>query len=253
MNQSRAVQTESFVRTSQGSTLDRRSVLRMAAGFGAAAVTGGLLVKSAGAQEATATAAGYFRTAVDLRLRTGPGTRRRVILVMPTGSTVKDLGVSKNGFRNVSYKGTAGWASMDFLIVSDGGSDPILLGNSVTTTAVNLRSGPSTSNQVLRVLSAGTVVTTSDTARNGFRYVVHNGLAGWVYDTYLAVGTDGPTDGTLTVTTALNLRAEPSTSAKVLAVMPEGSHVQPTGEGSNGFAKVVYGALTGWAYTAYLN
>jgi uncharacterized protein YgiM (DUF1202 family) len=103
------------------------------------------------------------------------------------------------------------------------------------------------------VLSAGTVVTTSDTARNGFRYVVHNGLAGWVYDTYLAVGTDGPTDGTLTVTTALNLRAEPSTSAKVLAVMPEGSHVQPTGEGSNGFAKVVYGTLTGWAYTAYLN
>jgi uncharacterized protein YraI len=186
-------------------------------------------------------------------LRTGPGARRRIILVMPTGSTVKDLGVSKNGYRNVSYKGTAGWASMDFLIVSNGGSDPILLGNSVTTTAVNLRSGPSTSNQVLRVLSVGTVVTTSDTVTNGFRYVVHNGLAGWVYDAYLKVGADGPTDGTLTVTTALNLRPEPSTSARILAVMPEGSHVQPTGEGSNGFAKVVYGNLTGWAATQYLN
>lgn len=225
----------------------------MAAGLGAAAVTGGLLVTKASAQESTTTAAGYFRTAVDLRLRTGPGTRRRIILVMPRGSTVKDLGVSRNGFRNVSYKGTAGWASMDFLIVSNGGSDPILLGEAVTTTTVNFRSGPSTSNQVLRVLSAGTVVTTSDTVQNGFRYVVHNGLAGWVYDEYLKVGEDGPTDGTLTVTTALNLRAEPSTSARVLAVMPEGSRVKPTGEGSNGFAKVVFGTLTGWAYTAYLN
>ena len=251
MKQSREMQLVSMDQFEQRSTLDRRAVLRMAAGLGTAAVTGALLFQSADAQEAAA--AGYYRTAVNLRLRTGPGTRRRVILVMPAGSTVKDLGVSKNGFRNVSYKGTAGWASLDFLILSDGGSDPILLGDAVTTTSVNLRSGPSTSNQVLRVLAAGVVVTTSDTTQNGYRYVVHNGLPGWVYDTYLKEGTDGQADGSLVVTTSLNLRAEPNTSAKVLTVMPEGSRVQPTGEGSNGFAEVVYGSLTGWAHTAYLN
>jgi uncharacterized protein YraI len=78
-------------------------------------------------------------------------------------------------------------------------------------------------------------------------------MAGWVYDSYLAEAGDSPAAGTAVTTAALNLRAEPSTSARILAVMPENTTVKLTGEGSNGFAKVVYGNLTGWAYTAYLN
>ena len=237
------------------SRIDRRSVLRMAAGLGAAAVSGGLLIKSAAAQDIGIAATGYYRTSTALRLRTGPGTNYRIILVMPRDALVKDLGGNKNGFRKVSYKGTEGWASLAFLIVADGSSnpDPVLLGYVRTTTAVNFRSGPSLNNQVFRVLAAGTTVQTSDTLQNGFRYVIHNGMAGWVYDSFLVEAGDSPAAGTAVTTTALNLRAEPSTSARILAVMPGNTTVKLTGEGSNGFAKVVYGNLTGWAYTAYLN
>jgi uncharacterized protein YraI len=235
-------------------TLDRRRFARLLmAGTAAVALTRLSHPGEVGAQEAAATATSNYRTTTDLRLRTGPGTRRRVILVMPRGSTVTNLGAVKNGFAKVSYKGTEGWASLDYLTATDGSQDPVLLGTAVTTAAVNLRSGPSTSNQALRVLAAGTSVQTSDTLKNGFRYVVHNGLAGWVSDSYLKVGEDSPPAGTLVTTAALNLRAEPNTNAKVLTVMPAGSKVKPTGKGLNGFVQVVYGNLTGWAAGAYLN
>ena len=235
-------------------TFDRRQFARLLmAGTAAVALTHLSHPGEVGAQEAAAAATSSYRTATDLRLRTGPGTRRRIILVMPKGVTVTNLGAIKNGFARVSYKGTEGWASLDYLIATDGSQDPILLGSAVTTTTVNLRSGPSTSNQVLRVLATGASVQTSDTVKNGFRYVIHDGLAGWVYDTYLKVGEDSPPAGTLVTTSALNLRAEPNTNAKILTVMPEGAKVTPTGKGYAGFIQVVYGNLTGWAAGAYLN
>lgn len=240
------------VQTDQAERLDRRSVLRMAAGLGAA-VAGGALANRVAVQQASA-AAGYYRTTTALNLRTGPSTNRRVILVLPQNARVQDLGGNKNGFRQVSFRGTDGWASLSYLVVDNGEDpDPVISGTAVTTTAVNLRSGPSTGHSVLRVLAKGTQVETSLTVQSGFRYVVQDGLAGWVYDDFLAIEGDSPPEGTLVTTTALNLRAEPSLSARVLTVMPSGARVTPTGKGSGQFAQVVYGSLTGWAATAYLN
>ena len=120
--------------------------------------------------------------------------------------------------------------------------------------ALTLRQAtPDDAETLIRVLAAGTAVQTSDTVNNGFRYVIHDGMAGWVYDTYLKAGEDSPPAGTLVTTSALNLRAEPNTNAKILTVMPEGAKVTPTGTGFAGFIQVVYGNLTGWAAGAYLN
>jgi hypothetical protein len=38
-----------------------------------------------------------------------------VLLVMPDGATVTLLGPESNGFSNVLYQGTEGWASSEFL------------------------------------------------------------------------------------------------------------------------------------------
>jgi uncharacterized protein YgiM (DUF1202 family) len=53
-------------------------------------------------------------------------------------------------------------------------------------------------------------------------------------------------------TTSLNLRAEPSTSAKVLTVIPYNGAVQGVGPEQNGFMKVAYQGTIGWAYASYL-
>ena len=54
-------------------------------------------------------------------------------------------------------------------------------------------------------------------------------------------------------TVALNLRAVPGTGYQVIAVMPKRSQVTAlTQEPQNGFVRVRYGSLEGWAYAGYL-
>lgn len=53
------------------------------------------------------------------------------------------------------------------------------------TTAVNLRSGPSTSNAILHVIPAkATVTVVSATPKNGFYNVKHESVVGWAYGIY---------------------------------------------------------------------
>jgi hypothetical protein len=56
------------------------------------------------------------------------------------------------------------------------------VGEATTTTTTSLRSGPSIEHGVLRIMAPGATVNISNTVRNGFRYVVHEGLAGWIPD-----------------------------------------------------------------------
>ena len=228
--------------------MDRRSVLKVVAGAGAAALVGTLVV----AGNAGAAGGGTLKATAALNLRSGPSTSHKVRLVIPKGAHVFDHGNVKNGFRQVTYNNTRGWAYAQYLKAGTqipGEAGPVV-GTRVTTSAVNFRSGPSTGDGVIRVLGKGTTVEITDTIVDGFRYVYHQGQGGWVYDDYLGNGDSGW--GTLTVTTDLNLRAEPSTSAKILAVMPEGSKVQRSDQGASGFAYVGYKGTWGWAWIEYL-
>ncbi len=253
--------TTQLDRLNTGRTLTRRAVLGKALGLGVAAAAGAVAARP---MLAAASETGYYRTTTALNLRSGPGTGYGVVLVIPGNAMVTSLGQTSNGFRKVSYLGTPGWAHQDYLTVTNGGStdSPVIVGLGITTAAVNLRSGPSTSHQVLRVLAQGSSVQRSGTVQNGFRYVVHQGLAGWVYDAYLKATTDGPggdpgeapyDPNAATTTATLNLRAEPSTSAKILTVIPSGARVTLLDGYANGFRKISYNGLIGWAATAYLN
>jgi D-alanyl-D-alanine carboxypeptidase len=252
---------ESRITSSSSPLVSRRAVLRKALGLSAAALAIGAIgpVREVGAQDVSAqqhTSQPYTVTA-DLNLRSGPGTGYSVILVMPKGSTLTLNAREQNGFLSVNYKGTIGWAHHDYIVPADSGpANPVIIGTASTTTDLNLRSGPSTGHKVLRVLAKGSAVQISNTVQNGFRYAIHQGLAGWAHDAYLTSGGSGEPlydPNYATTTAALNLRAEASTSAKVLLVMPSGAKVRLLDGYANGFRKVSYNGTTGWAYTAYLN
>jgi uncharacterized protein YgiM (DUF1202 family) len=65
-------------------------------------------------------------TTANLNLRKGPGTSYSVIVVIPSGSTVKLLdATAQNGFYNISWNGNAGWSSGAYLkATSSGSSNP---------------------------------------------------------------------------------------------------------------------------------
>jgi uncharacterized protein YraI len=60
-------------------------------------------------------ALGAAKTTDSLNLRSGPGTRYGVKLVMPEGASLKITGSYTRGYYPVRYQGTKGWASADYL------------------------------------------------------------------------------------------------------------------------------------------
>lgn len=194
------------------------------------------------------------------RLRSGPGTGYSILASLSKGTEVQYLsyGGSANGYEwhkvKVIATGKEGFIASVLLSMPDGGtgSDPVITGTATTTAYVNLRTGPSTGHQVLRVVPQGATIQTSSTVQGGFRYVIHNGLAGWMSDQYISWGGQ-PGVETFTTTAYLNLRAEPSTSAKILLVMPSGATVTALSGTAAGWRQVSYNGTTGWAATDYLN
>jgi uncharacterized protein YraI len=132
-----------------------------------------------------------------------------------------------------------------------------------TTTALNLRAKASLSSQVKLVMPAGATVEIIRRLSNGFYRVVYKGVGGYAHGDYLSFGNASSASpdqdpgsgnaGTARTTTSLNLRSGPSTSSRVLLVMPSGATVTLTGSSSGGFLGVVYNGTSGWAFSTYLS
>lgn len=130
-----------------------------------------------------------------LNLRAGPSTSDRVLTVMPMGATVSLTGESANGFLKVRYDGMSGWAYGDYIGTSgSAGSSPDQdpgsgnAGSATTTSALNLRSGPSLNSSVLLVMPSGASVTLTGESSGGFLGVTYRGTSGWASATYLSTG-----------------------------------------------------------------
>jgi uncharacterized protein YraI len=130
-------------------------------------------------------------TTSDLNLREGPSTGDDVILVMPPGAEVALTGGSENGFYEVEYDGETGWAFAEFLDTDGGVSAPA--DTAVVDSALNLRAGPSTSDDVIAVMPGGGEVSVTGGAKNGFYQVNYQGMDGWAFGEFLEFDGDGNT------------------------------------------------------------
>ena len=246
------------------SNLSRRAFLRSAIAAGAATLAAGALLGNGAAaqdEEVAAAAAGFYSTTDYVNFRTGPGTDYGVIRVLPPQSPLQAVGPESGAFLKMSNQGTIGWVHRDFVTSGNGGSSdmPQSLGYKTTSAYVNMRSGPGTGYSVIRTLPQGTTVEVFDSFQGNFQRVGYAQQLGWVSLDYLSGGGgdgggNGWPVGQLRVTTSLNLRNQPSTSAQVMRVMPVGTMVWPTDQVANGFrlVQLVDGSATGWAYDAYL-
>jgi SH3-like domain-containing protein len=115
----------------------------------------------------------------------------------------------------------------------------------VTDDAVRVRSEPSTSAVIVTELTAGTLVTA--TSAFAWRRVSAGGSDGWIAATFL-VDADG---GQLRVTDdGVRLRADPSTTAAIVATLTAGTLVTPSSPYA--WRQVSTGGGTGWIAAAFL-
>lgn len=122
-----------------------------------------------------------------------------------------------------------------------------------TTTALNLRSQPSTTGLILSVIPAGATVEITGSAINDWFPVAYDGVVGYASGTYLRLAPPDVSSGaTARVRVALNLRAGAGTTFAQLAVMPAGSIVLLTGQSQNGFWQLTFDGRMGWASSQYL-
>jgi len=104
-----------------------------------------------------------------------------------------------------------------------------------TRDELNLRNGPGLDYDVITLMPAGSAVTVTGDATEGWYPVQYNDLTGWAYAAYLSLGSsaDSPApgaQGTATVVTSLlNLRNGPGLSYDVVGQLAYGMTVQITG------------------------
>ena len=246
----------------------------------------------------------------DLNLRAGPSYGDAVLLVIPAGAPLTATGEWSEGFVGVTYQGQYGWVDSSWLAPGVAPQDVSLMqeaapaeasaeapaaapvadsgvvGDLSTTptgdiayaaNTVNLRLGPSESDDVLRVLPAGGALTVTGAESNGWTPVWYNGTWGFVstslltFDSSGAVSLaqeaaptaqplaavdpvlDGGTADLQAVTTSdVNLRAAPDLTSAVLSAIPAGVALTPLSGPEQGFYQVAYNGQTGWVAAEFV-
>ncbi len=208
-----------------------------------------------------------------VRVRSGPGTGYSILGVLSNGTTLTVTGKSGDWYQ-VSYSGSTGYVSGAYMTLaesssgsSSGGTTPASGTGTINANGVRLRSGPSTSSSILGSFSTGATMTVTGTSGDWYQ-VNYNGTTGYVYKTYLTVGSSGSsststtggssvtvTDMTSTtawVISAVHMRTGPDTSYSSMRVLSTGTSVTLTGY-TDKWYRVTYNGETGYVFKTYLS
>jgi len=126
-----------------------------------------------------------LKTLDSVNIRSGPSTDNRIINTLSAGVNVAVLERMANGWSRVLHDGKEGFIRSDFL---GSASSSKVIETLKTLTGVNLRSGPSTSHNKLKLLPVNTEVDVLENQSNGWSRVRHNGTEGFIRSDFLGGG-----------------------------------------------------------------
>ena len=225
---------------------------------------------SSSSSSGSASASGQSGTinATYVRLRSGASLGASILRVLDKGATMTITGESGDWYK-VNCGGTEGYVYKTYLTVggssSSGGSDSSNgdsgQSGTINATYVRFRSGPSTSSSILRTFDKGAGVSVTGTEGDWYK-VRYGGADGYVYKTYVTVGSSGSdsgssanvesASGTGTIRGSyVRVRSGPSTSSSILATVHTGTTMSITGTTGEWY-QVSYNGQTGYVYKSYL-
>jgi len=144
-----------------------------------------LLTDGTGTAQATPST---LRTTAVVNLRSGPSTGHRVITTIAASTNVNVITQQSDGWSKVRHNGTEGFIRSDLLSATGATSNAAAIATLRTVTGVNFRTGPSTSDSVIRLLAVNTSVDVLENLSNGWSKVRHNGTVGFIRSDLLGTG-----------------------------------------------------------------
>lgn len=216
---------------------------------------GGLVLASSAVATTTMTATTY------VNMRSGPGTSYAVVTVLSPSQAVQASGTVTNGwYQVVTASGQSGWVYRDYLVASTTATTPpattapTASGTVTTTAAVNVRSGPGTSYEIVAVAPAGKVLSTTGKVSGTWTEVIWDGSARWIATSYLGSGSAASTPkpvGQVKTTANLYLRVAGNATATYTGTLPAASIVDTTGNTTADYTEIIYSGELRWIATRY--
>ena len=237
-------------------------IMRIARGSLAAFVVAGL-VQSVGSLAwitSADAASSTMRATTAVNVRSGPGTGYSRIGLLYPGDRVQAHS-SSNGWTRVTHKGREGYVASAYLagsLDSSGGSNSGATGEVYTTTALNLRTGPSLKSSIKTTAPKGTKLSLTGSVKGEFSQVAWNGQQLWAATRYLSQnagsgGSDLPaTTKKLRATTALMIRTTSGRDYKSLGDVPRGTILDCTDVVTSGMAQCIWQGNLRWFNNRFL-
>ena len=230
----------------------RRTVINVRAA--AVLVPVGVIVSLLWPQMASATT--QMTATVGVNIRSGSSTNTDILGGLFRGQTVTAIS-SSQGWTKISYDGSTAYVASRYLTKGKDLPPPLRIGPGtvkVTTTALNLRSGPGLSYSVIKVLKGGARVTMTGKTARGWAQLVNGRSTGWSSMQYLVSSMYGrPTIiGKRVATADLDIRTTSGTDSRTVTEVKKGTALSVTGAIQNGRAQIIYQDRIRWVTARYL-
>ena len=187
-------------------------------------------------------------TATSLNVRSGPATSYTTKFIVNKGDnvTVED---SADGWYKITTKdGKNGWASSKYIQTSQNTTTTKV----VSVSSLNMRSGPSTSYNIIEVLTKDTQVEVIS-VEDGWAKIKYNSKTGYVSNQYLSdKKVEEVTQIKYVNATTLNVRSGPSTTYSIIDTLKQNAKVEVISI-ENNWAKIKHNNEIGYVSAEYLS
>ena len=230
----------------------RRTLIKLRAA--AALVALGVILSLMWPQAAGATT--QMTATVGVNIRSGASTQSNILGGLYRGQTVTAIS-SAAGWTKITFRGSTAYVASKYLSKGKDLPVPKKIGAGtvkITTTALNLRTGPGLSYRVIKVLKGGTKVTLTGKTARGWAQLINGKSTGWSSMQYLASSTTGRPAfiGKRVATADLDIRTTSGANAKTIAEVKKGTALSVTGAIQNGRAQIIYKGAIRWVTAKYL-
>jgi uncharacterized protein YgiM (DUF1202 family) len=230
----------------------RRTVMKVRAA--AVLLPVGVIVSMLWPQVASATT--QMTATVGVNIRSGSSTDTDILGGLFRGQTVTAIS-SSEGWTKISYDGSTAYVASRYLTKGKDLPRPLRIGPGtvkVTTTALNIRTGPGLSYGVIKVLKGGARVTMTGKTARGWAQLVNGRSTGWSSMQYLVSSMYGRPAiiGKRVATADLDIRTTSGTDSRTVTEVKKGTALSVAGAIQNGRAQIIYKGAIRWVTARYL-